>query len=196
MRMTRPNLTAVHRLTQAGIGHSGACPQRSPRTRVLVRSAGTMAARSTPRSFALSMPEDTVIATPLRTRVRDAVGRAWAAAIASGELPAIGSEPRSAGTPEVQIERPADPDHGDFATNLAMKLARPYRRSPLDIAGILATAIGAEIADPATDSPIASVWVAAPGFLNLVLSDEALEATVAAVVASPTAWGRIPAVRP
>jgi arginyl-tRNA synthetase len=100
------------------------------------------------------------------------------------------------GLPTVDIERPAKPEHGDFAASLAMKLARPYRRAPLEIARVLAEAIAADIADPATDSPIASVDVAPPGFLNLRLTDHALERTVADVLADPTGWGRVPAVRP
>ena len=37
----------------------------------------------------------------------------------------------------VEVERPANPAFGDFATNLAMKLARPLRRPPLEIADAL-----------------------------------------------------------
>ncbi len=74
----------------------------------------------------------------LRTRVRDAVGHAWAAAEASGALPAV-ADPSSA--PSVEVERPANPAFGDLATNLAMQLARPLRRSPLEIAEALAEAI-------------------------------------------------------
>lgn len=33
-----------------------------------------------------------------------------------------------------EVERPANPAHGDYATNIAMRLARPWRKSPLDIA--------------------------------------------------------------
>src|SRR6478752_6050024 len=45
-------------------------------------------------------------------------------------------------------EPPVTPAFGDEATNLAMKLARPLRRSPLDIAEQLAAAIGASDANP------------------------------------------------
>ena len=76
---------------------------------------------------------------PLRTQVRDAVDRAWRRAIANGSLPAT---PDGVALPAVEVERPASADHGDFAASVALKLARPYRRSPLDIA----TAIAAEIA--------------------------------------------------
>ena len=143
----------------------------------------------------MTPPAEPAIATPIRTRARDAVARAWAAAVASGTLPSVGGD-SSSPLPEVEIERPANADHGDLATNLAMKLARPYRRSPMEIANALAAAIGRDLADSGSDSPIASVDVAPPGFLNLRLADRALEATIAGIVSDPTAWGRVPAVRP
>ena len=139
----------------------------------------------------VTSPSQPTAAVPIRTRVRDAVERAWHRAIEAGELPAVED-----GLPVVEIERPARPDHGDFAASLAMKLARPYRRAPLDIARVLAEAIAADVADPAVDSPIASVEVAPPGFLNLRLTDEALAAVIGDVLADPTGWGRVPAVRP
>jgi arginyl-tRNA synthetase len=144
----------------------------------------------------MTTPAEPAIATPIRTRVRDAVARAWAAAVAGGTLPSAPKGESSSPQPEVEIERPANPDHGDLATNLAMRLARPYRRSPLEIANALAAAIERDLADPGSDSPIASVDVAPPGFLNLRLADRALEATIAGIVSDPDAWGRVPPVRP
>src|SRR3712207_8335177 len=109
-------------------------------------------------------------AVPIRTQVREAVGRAWQRAVDEGALPALDA----ADAPAVEIERPAKPEHGDFATNLAMKLARPYRRPPLAIAEVIAAELRAA---PDAESPIASVDVAPPGFVNLRLADRALEAT-------------------
>jgi arginyl-tRNA synthetase len=139
----------------------------------------------------VTSPSQQALTPPIRTEVRDAVARSWRQAIESSALPAVDD-----GLPTVDIERPAKPEHGDFAASLAMKLARPYRRAPLEIARVLADAIAADIADPATESPIASVDVAPPGFLNLRLTDRALERTVADVLADPAGWGRVPAVRP
>jgi arginyl-tRNA synthetase len=139
----------------------------------------------------VTSPSQQALTPPIRSQVRDAVTRSWQRAIESGALPAVDD-----GLPTVDIERPAKPEHGDFAASLAMKLARPYRRAPLEIARVLADAIAADIADPATESPIASVDVAPPGFLNLHLTDRALERTVADVLADPVGWGRVPAVRP
>jgi arginyl-tRNA synthetase len=137
----------------------------------------------------VTSPSQPTTLPPIRTQVREAVARAWRHAIETGALPAVEIE-----LPAVEIERPAKPEFGDFAANLAMKLARPYRQAPLDIARALADAIAADAADPAVDSPIATVEVAPPGFLNLRLTDRALARTVDAVLGDPTGWGRVPAV--
>jgi len=136
-----------------------------------------------PRSAGLTGP------TPIRTRVRATIDQAWARAIASGTLPALPGEQPVA----IEIDRPARPEYGDFSTNLAMKLARPYRKAPLEIASVLAAEI--EAGRDLPDSPIASVGVAAPGFVNITIADHALEESIAAILKSPATWGRIEPVR-
>ena len=105
---------------------------------------------------------------PLRTQARGAVERAWARAIDAGKLPAIADGDV---LPEVEIDRPAHPEHGDLATNLALRLARPYRQSPMAIATVIAAELKAEAGDSEASSPIASADVAAPGFINLRVAD-------------------------
>ena len=128
----------------------------------------------------------------IRAQARAAVERAWARAVTDGALPALDA----AAAPSVDIERPAKPEHGDFASNLAMKLARPYRRAPLEIARTLAAEVAREAGDSPESTPVASVEVAAPGFLNLRLTDQALEATIGGILATPTSWGRVTPIRP
>ncbi len=133
---------------------------------------------------------------PIRTQVRLAIERAWAQAIESGALPALADD---AATPQVEVERPAHPEHGDFSTNLAMQLARPYRRAPLEIARALVDQLARDAAQSVDGpglSPIASADVAAPGFLNLRLSDRALETVIEGILAAPEAWGHVAAIRP
>jgi len=139
----------------------------------------------------VTSPSQPTTSAPIRTEVREAVARAWRRAVEAGALPAIED-----GLPTVDIERPANPDHGDFAASLAMKLARPYRRAPLEIARVLADAIAADASDPAAGSPIAAVEVAPPGFLNLRLTDSALERVIGSVLTDPAGWGRVAAVEP
>ena len=138
----------------------------------------------------MTMPADHVAApTAIRARVRAAVELAWANAVAAGRLPAL-EDPTSA--PAIEVERPANPTFGDFATNLAMKLARPMRRSPMDIAEALAEALRGE----AGAGLVASAEVARPGFVNVRILDATYEGLVKGVLAQPAAWGRIPAVNP
>src|SRR5215218_6699654 len=68
-----------------------------------------------------------------------------------------------AGT-EVELERPKDPAHGDFATNVAMRSAKSIGRSPRELAQELAEKV-VELAE------IETAEVAGPGFLNLRLAD-------------------------
>jgi arginyl-tRNA synthetase len=92
------------------------------------------------------------------------------------------------------IERPSDPSFGDFASNIAMKLAKPYRRAPMEIAKAIAAHVTTTATDPS--SPIASVDVAPPGFLNVRLSDQALAGAVGRVLNDPATWGRVVAEHP
>ena len=130
---------------------------------------------------------------PIRDLVRAAVARAWERAVASGALP---TWPEGAEPPAVEVERPADAVHGDFASNLAMRLARPYRMAPTAIADALATELVAEATTDRASTPVASADVAAPGFLNMRLDDRALETTIAAILADPASWGRVAPIRP
>ncbi len=123
----------------------------------------------------------------IRDQARQAVERAWLRAVAQGRLPARSDD---APPPTVEIDRPANSDHGDLATNLAMKLARPLRLSPLAIATAIAAELDAEAsADPAS-TPVDRAVVAPPGFINLHLSDTALERMIGTVLTAPTEWGR------
>jgi len=159
------------------------CAGRNQRSRY---DGGQPAPR--PRNSLVTSPTDPAAApAAVRARVRAAIERAWAAAVAEGRLPAL--EDASA-SPAVEVERPANPAFGDVASNLAMRLARPLRRSPLEIAEALAVALRA-----GPDAGLfAAVDVARPGFLNLRVADAVLEAVVDGIVASPAAWGRIASV--
>ncbi len=125
-----------------------------------------------------------MIPAPLRSQVRDAIERAWAAAIESGALPPLSDD---AARPSIDVDRPANPEHGDLATNLAMKLARPYRKPPMEIATLLAAKLVRDAS--ATDSPIEAAEVAPPGFVNLRLRPDGLAAIVDGILAEPDGMG-------
>ena len=127
-----------------------------------------------------------VIPPPLRTQVRDAVRRAWDQAIDDG---AFAKPADDDSRPDVEVEHPADPEHGDLASNLALKLARPYRKPPLEIATLLAAKLVREGSADGSSSPVEAVEVAPPGFLNIRIKPEALETIVDGILASPDALG-------
>ncbi len=124
----------------------------------------------------------------VRTRIRSLMAEALAQATESGVLPTIDAELR----PEIEIERPSDPDHGDLAANLAMRLARPMRRSPLQIAEVLAESLRAV----AAGSALTEVHVAPPGFINMRLSDAWLEGVLDEAREAGDAFGRVTQERP
>jgi arginyl-tRNA synthetase len=121
----------------------------------------------------------------LRAQARDAVARGLERAIDSGGLP----DAPEARTAAVEVTRPANPEHGDLATNLALRLARPLRMGPPAIAAALADAIAEEANDEA--SPIASAEAAGPGFVNLRFADAAIEAVLDQIRRDPDGWGRV-----
>jgi arginyl-tRNA synthetase len=86
-----------------------------------------------------------------------------------------------AGVP-VELERPADAAHGDYATNVALRLAGSRRAAPRDVAAELAEQIGGIVG-------VAGVDVAGPGFLNLTLADTWLAAALADVLAAGRGFG-------
>ncbi|HWU34403.1 MAG TPA: arginine--tRNA ligase [Methylovorus sp.] len=74
----------------------------------------------------------------------------------------------------IQLERPKSADHGDFATNLAMMLAKPLRQNPRAIAESLIKAL------PASDY-VAKVEIAGAGFINFFLNGQARHGVIAQI---------------
>ncbi|HET6681707.1 MAG TPA: arginine--tRNA ligase [Gemmatimonadaceae bacterium] len=85
---------------------------------------------------------------------------------------------------EPLLERPRDPAFGDWATNLAMTLARPLRRKPADIARALIDAMQLE------DAGVADATVAGPGFINFRLDTAAVASALPVILQHDTAYGR------
>ena len=133
-----------------------------------------------------------MIPDPIRTQVRAAIQRAWDEAVRTGALPAL---PDDVAPPTVDVARPANADHGDLATNLAMRLAKPYRKAPLEIATLLAAKLVRDEGVDGNPSPVQAAEVAPPGFLNIRLRPDALATTIDAVAAEPQAWGHVAPVR-
>ncbi|NMN98976.1 arginine--tRNA ligase [Antrihabitans stalactiti] len=83
---------------------------------------------------------------------------------------------------ELTVERPRNPEHGDYSTNVAMRIGKAAGVNPRDLAGWLAAAL------VATDG-IATADVAGPGFLNIRLDASAQGAILEAVLAAGAAYG-------
>ena len=105
-----------------------------------------------------------------------AVRAAVAAAVDAGEL----AVPVPA---EVAVERPKNRDHGDYATSVALQLAKAAGRPPREVAEVVAGRLRGS-------DGVASVDVAGPGFLNIRLAEAALGKVAQAVVAAATSYGR------
>jgi arginyl-tRNA synthetase len=113
--------------------------------------------------------------------IRDELAALLRAAIdeaqARGDLPPVS-------VPDVPIERPQRAEHGDYASSIALKLARAARGRPLDIAERIAARLPA--------SPvIGRVEVAPPGFVNVWLNDDWLREQVAEITRLGPAWGSV-----
>ena len=81
------------------------------------------------------------------------------------------------------VERTRDAQHGDFTSNIAMRLAKSAGKKPRDIAAI--------IVDRLPDSELVdSTAIAGPGFINFYLSDVALHREVAAILELGERYGR------
>ncbi len=95
--------------------------------------------------------------------------------IAEGVLPAMA-------VPEVRMERPKSREHGDYATNVALALAKAAGLPPRDLGTLLAERL-------AGVPGIASAEVAGPGFVNIRLQSAAQGLVVRTAVEAGPTWG-------
>ncbi len=90
----------------------------------------------------------------------------------------------AAALPEIILERPQNPEHGDYASSLPLKLARTNEMAPLKIAEKII-----EFMPPLTE--VSRTVVAAPGFINFELSSDWLAQQVAAILDAGDSYGNI-----
>jgi arginyl-tRNA synthetase len=112
----------------------------------------------------------------LRDVVRTAVGGAVGRGVLAVDVP-----------DEVVVERPKNREHGDYATNIALRLAKAAGRPPREVAEVLAEELRAQ-------PGIAAVDVAGPGFLNITLAQGALGKIAVQAVTAGAAYGRTDAL--
>jgi arginyl-tRNA synthetase len=105
-----------------------------------------------------------------------AVRAAVAAAVDSGDLAVAVPD-------EVKVERPKVREHGDYATSVALQLAKPAGRSPREVAEAIAVRL--------REVPgVAEVDVAGPGFLNITLDSAAQGELARTIVTAGADYGR------
>ena len=91
--------------------------------------------------------------------------------------------PTALRTLSVEVENTRDPQHGDFASNLAMRLAKATRQNPRKLAEALVRLLPASPA-------VAKVDIAGAGFINFFLSKDAYHAEIGKVLQEGRRYGR------
>ena len=84
---------------------------------------------------------------------------------------------------QVVVERARDAQHGDFASNIAMRLAKPARKNPRELAQAIIAALP-------VNSLVAKAELAGAGFINFRLAKDAWFAELRNVAAQGDAYGR------
>ncbi len=105
-----------------------------------------------------------------------AVLAAVEASLAAGEF----AGPRPS---EIVLERPKNREHGDYTTNIAMRLAKAAGRPPREIAELIAARLRGQ-------NGIAAADVAGPGFLNITLAADSLGEIARTIVAAGSSYGQ------
>jgi arginyl-tRNA synthetase len=102
---------------------------------------------------------------------------------AAGEVQQLGKLPPVT-LPEVVVEHPRNPEHGDYASSFALKLARATGLDPMAIANDM---VGLMVPGP----EISRITVAPPGFINFILKNDWLVSQVESILAAGDAYSNI-----
>jgi arginyl-tRNA synthetase len=84
---------------------------------------------------------------------------------------------------EIELDRPKQPEHGDFATNVALQHAKALKKSPRDVAQALIAAL------PQSDL-VQKIEIAGPGFINIFVTPSARQSVVKSILAEGARFGR------
>ncbi len=118
----------------------------------------------------------------IQEKLEAAILRALSSLRESGTLPAQAEIPTS-----LTLERPKNRDHGDYATSIALALAKSAGIPPREIATALQ---GQLLADGEIAQDLAGVDIAGPGFLNLTLAKASQGGTIEAILKSSSEFGK------
>lgn len=84
----------------------------------------------------------------------------------------------------ILIERPKDKTHGDYASNVAMKICKQVQSRPLDVANTIQANLDMASAN------ITKVEIAGPGFMNFFVASDSLSSVIAKVLAEDENYGK------
>ena len=112
----------------------------------------------------------------MKEHVAELITAALNTLISNGDLPED-TQPR------VMVDRTKDKNHGDYASNIAMTLAKAAKKSPRDVAQMIIAAL------PASDS-LNKTEIAGPGFINFFMADAATSAIIGTVLEQGDNFGR------
>ncbi|ANG61342.1 arginine--tRNA ligase [Marinobacterium aestuarii] len=115
----------------------------------------------------------------MKQHIADLIDSALATLIANGTLPADIQT-------NVMVENTRDKTHGDFASNIALTLAKPARQNPRQLAQALLDALPAS-------AQLAKTEIAGPGFINFYMKTDVANQVVAAILSAGHEYGRQPA---
>lgn len=108
----------------------------------------------------------------IRTKIKAALERCYATTtLTSGQFPGF------------VVEEPANAGHGDFATNVAMVMAKAERKAPRAVAEAL-------VAELRTDPFFARIDIAGPGFINFVLRNDAWQQILLTIHSAGAEYGK------
>ena len=113
----------------------------------------------------------------MKTLIENLLRRALAA-LPESDLPAAERNG------SVEVERTRDAQHGDFASNIALRLAKAMRQNPRKVAERLVAALPA-------DATIAKVEIAGAGFINFFLKGDAYHTELGRMIAQGARYGRL-----
>lgn len=112
----------------------------------------------------------------MKEQIAQLIDAALSTLTANGTLPADI-------TPNIQVENTRDKAHGDFASNIALTLAKPARRNPRELAQQLCDALPANASVEKTE-------IAGPGFINFFVSQASTFAVIGDILEQGDAFGR------
>ena len=112
------------------------------------------------------------LADQLALDIQAVIAASFARGEISGEVPAV-----------ITLERPKNRDHGDYATSIALQLAKAAGKNPREIATILQAAI-------ASIAGVVKVDIAGPGFINITLDRASQAELVRTIITAGSHYGR------